>query len=140
MHSKVVSTLDKRNTKSHLINLKSRQEGLLAIIHDKRREHDRTISAARRHLFLRKAASNYLYIGDCLEFLCFYWLVRLYSNEQTSVFASAELVQRIHEAVASSDSAAGGPAGSEHPQGAVFHDGKPLNAVCCPQESHEICM
>ena len=35
VHCKVVSTLDKRNTKSHLIKLKSRQEGLLAIIHDK---------------------------------------------------------------------------------------------------------
>jgi len=46
VHCKVVSTLDKRNTKSHLIKLKSRQEGLLAIIHDKRREHDRTIAAA----------------------------------------------------------------------------------------------
>ena len=46
----------------------------------------------------------------------------------------------MHEAVASSDGAAGGPAGSEHPQGAVFHDGKNLNAVCCPQESLEICM
>ena len=39
VHCKVVSTLDKRNTKSHLIKLKSRQEGLLAIIHDKRTEH-----------------------------------------------------------------------------------------------------
>ena len=46
VHCKVVSTLDKRNSKSHLIKLKSRQEGLLAIIHDKRREHDRTIAAA----------------------------------------------------------------------------------------------
>ena len=46
VHCKVVSTLDKRNTKSHLIKLKSRQEGLLAIIYDKRREHDRTIAAA----------------------------------------------------------------------------------------------
>ena len=46
VHCKVVSTLDKRNTKSHLIKLKSRQEGLLAIIHDKRREHDPTIAAA----------------------------------------------------------------------------------------------
>ena len=46
----------------------------------------------------------------------------------------------MHEAVASSDSAAGGPAGAEHPQDAVFHVGKPLNVVCCPQESLEICM
>ena len=69
VHCKVVSTLDKRNTKSHLIKLKSRQEGLLAIIHDKRREHDRMIAAAIS--FYRKAASkaislasNYLSIGD----------------------------------------------------------------------------
>ena len=46
VHSKVVSTLDKKNTKSHLIKIKSRQEGLLAIILDKRREHDRMIAAA----------------------------------------------------------------------------------------------
>jgi len=55
-------------------------------------------------------------------------------------FATAELLPRIHEAVASSDSAAGGPARSEHPQNAVFQYGKNLNAVCCPQESLEICM
>ena len=85
-------------------------------------------------------ASNYLYIDDCLEFLWVYWLLRINLKQQNNVFATAELLQRIHEAVASSDSAAGGPAGSEHPQDAVFHDGKTLNAVCCPQESQEICM
>ena len=45
VHCKVVSTLDKRNTKSHLIKIKSRQEGLLAIIHDKRRD-DLAVAAA----------------------------------------------------------------------------------------------
>ena len=38
LYCKVVSTLDKRNTKSHLNKLNSRQEGLLAIIRDKRRD------------------------------------------------------------------------------------------------------
>ena len=76
VHCKVVSTLDKRNTKSHLIKLKSRQEGLLAIIHDKRREHH--LAAAAAISFYRKAARNYLYIGDCSEFLWFDWPVRLY--------------------------------------------------------------
>ena len=69
VHCKVVSTLDKRNTKSHLIKLKSRQEGLLAIIHDKRREHHLTVAISK------EAASNYLYIGDFLGIsvvlLCF---------------------------------------------------------------------
>ena len=46
VHSKVVSTLDKKNTKSHLIKIKSRQEGLLAIIRDKRREHHLAAAAA----------------------------------------------------------------------------------------------
>ena len=64
VHYKVVSTLDKRNTKSHLIKLKSRQEGLLAIIHHPRQEERARSHDRRRHLFLRKAASNCLYIGD----------------------------------------------------------------------------
>ena len=142
VHCKVVSTLDK---KKHQIPpdqdkvTARRSAGHHPRQEERARSHDR-----RRHLFAtsrsRSLASNYLYIGDCSEFLCFYWLVRLYSNVQTNILASAELVQRIHEAVASSDSAAGGPAGSEHPQGAVFDVGKPLNAVCCPQESLEICM
>ena len=40
------------------------------------------------------------------------------------------MLQRIHEAVASSGSAAGEPACSAHPQNAVFQYGKNLNAVC----------
>ena len=62
VHCKVVSTLDKRNTKSHLIKIKSRQEGLLAIIHDKRREHHLAAAVA----ISKKAASNYLYIKQFL--------------------------------------------------------------------------
>ena len=76
VHCKVVSTLDKRNTKSYLIKIKSRQEGLLDIIHDKRREHHLAAAVA----ISKKAASNYLYIGDFWEFLWFYRALRLYFN------------------------------------------------------------
>ena len=67
VHCKVVSTLDKRNTKSHLIKLKK----VCWPSSSTRGESTIARSPPRRHLFLRKAASNYLYIGDYLKFVCF---------------------------------------------------------------------
>ena len=68
----------------------------------------------RVYYFFVKLASNYLYIGDFLGIyvvlLCFAPPFKL----RNQCFASAELLQRIHEAVASSDSAAGGPQPDVH--------------------------
>ena len=71
---KVVSTLDK---KKNQIPPDQAKEGLLAIIRDKRRDD---LAAAAISLRPGDLASNYLYIGDCSEFLWFYWPVRLYFN------------------------------------------------------------
>ena len=76
VHCKVVSTLDKRNTKSHLIKLKkvcwpsSTTRGEMISRRPPPSLCDQAISLA----------SNYLYIGGCLEFLWFYWPVCLYFN------------------------------------------------------------
>ena len=68
VHCKVVSTLDKRNTKSHLIKLKK-------VCWPSSTTRGETISRRPPPSLCDQAislASNYLYIGDFLEFLWFY--------------------------------------------------------------------
>ena len=67
VHCKVVSTLDKRNTKSHLTKLKK-------VCWPSSATRGETISRRPPSLCDQaiSLASNYLYIGDFLEFLWFY--------------------------------------------------------------------
>ena len=75
VHYKVVSTLDKRNTKSHLIKLKK-------VCWPSSATRGETISRRPPSLCDQaiSLASNYLYIGDCSEFLWFFCVLRLYFN------------------------------------------------------------